>query len=73
MPTKVLRILLDRGAKVSDEIPWGSDESLPLHQVAWYGFPESVKILLEAGANPHAKDAQGKIPLPLLPNIAIYS
>jgi ankyrin repeat protein len=60
---ELLRILIDRGAKVNDEIPLGSEASVPLHTAAYHGCPEAVKLLLAARANPHARNAARGIPL----------
>jgi len=48
--THIVRMLLDRG--ISD-INMGRQNSTPLMIAAKYGFPEVVKMLLEAGADPN--------------------
>ena len=32
----------------------------PLHNAAWWGIPQNVQALLEAGADAQAKDKSGK-------------
>ena len=38
-------------------------ESTPLHVAAWRAQHSTVKLLIEAGADVHARDAQGRTPL----------
>lgn len=58
-----VRKLLQSGANVNEG--WGRDT--PLHAVARTSSRELALLLLEFGANPHAKNADGKRPLELLP------
>ena len=54
-----LRQLTSRGAaNVKDKLSMSA-----LHYAALYGSPEAVRILLEAGADPDAKNAGGATPL----------
>lgn len=39
----------------------GQDGNTALHEVSWHGFSQSVKLLVKAGANVHAKN---KVPPP---------
>jgi ankyrin repeat protein len=51
--------LLDRGAPVNA----GVGIATPLHAAAGFGRPELVELLLDRGADPNAKDFQGKTAL----------
>lgn len=60
---KLVKLLIDRGAEVNRH------DSLfkytPLHRAAQHGDVELVKLLLEAKADPRAKETFGKTPLDL--------
>lgn len=58
---KLVKLLIDRGANVNRHDGRGT----PLHYAAEYGNAELVKLLLEAKADPTAKDWRGKTPLDL--------
>ncbi len=51
----VMRLLLDKSAYIDAASPNGTT---PLMMAAFYGTPSSVKLLLEAGADPFLKNKQ---------------
>ncbi|MFM2275068.1 MAG: hypothetical protein RL211_940 [Pseudomonadota bacterium] len=53
---EIIRLLLDEHAYIDASSPNGST---PLMMAALYGTPAAVKLLLEAGADPMIKNAQG--------------
>ena len=55
----VLKAMLKRGAKVNVR---SSDGDTPLHWAARANNVECVKLLLDAGADPLAKDEEGRFP-----------
>lgn len=55
-----MRALLAHGARVDDRRP-GSDATA-LHHAARAGFLRTTALLLEQGADPDARDAQGETP-----------
>lgn len=65
-----VRILLDLGLPV--DARWGGDgyfgtppESTALHVASWKVLPKLVKLLLDRGADPNARDGKGNTPLML--------
>ena len=56
----VVRILIDAGGSVNDAST--SSGRTPLHEAAFYGQLEIVKMLLAAGADPVARDSDGITP-----------
>ena len=60
---KLVKLLIDRGADVNRHD--GLVKETPLHYAAKYGNVELAKLLMEAKANPKAKDFHGKTPLDL--------
>mmetsp|Transcript_14636 Transcript_14636/g.17312 ORF Transcript_14636/g.17312 Transcript_14636/m.17312 type:complete len:604 (+) Transcript_14636:50-1861(+) len=64
--TKVISLLLDRGANIHAKNSWGST---PLHPAAWNGQTETVTLLLDRGADIQAMNKWGITPL----HIAAYS
>ena len=52
--------LLRWGSDISDQDDYGR---IPMHDVAGGDHLESVKLLLDAGSNPHAKDKSARTPL----------
>ncbi len=60
---KLVKLLIDRGADVNRHD--GLAKETPLHDAAQSGNAELVKLLLEAKANPAAKDFRGNTPLDL--------
>jgi ankyrin repeat protein len=58
----VARVLLDNGADVNVPAP---RKLTPLHRAAYLGHSEMVELLLNADANPDARDEDGKTPLDL--------
>lgn len=56
---EALRALVDSGASLITISPEGG----PLHAAARYGSHAALKLLLERGANAHARDAAGRTPL----------
>ena len=56
-----MKLLIDRGADVNQR--GGLHSETPLHFAAQYGNVELVKLLLEAKADPTAKEFRGKTPL----------
>lgn len=61
---KIVRLLLERGAKVDclNDTPSEKGDR-PLHQACMYGCVESVKLLLNAGADTKMVNTRGDIPL----------
>jgi len=57
----VMQMLLDAGADPND-CP-EQDPSPPLHDAAWQGHAEVVRILLRYGADPLALDGEGRTAL----------
>lgn len=53
---EIMRLLLDKYAYIDAESPNGTT---PLMMAAFYGTPSAVKLLLESGADPMLKNAQG--------------
>jgi len=62
--------LLERGA---DPNAKNNDGHTPLHNAAYFGHVDVVKILLERGANPRIADNGGRIPLYYAKDSAIRS
>ena len=58
-----MKLLIDRGADVNRHD--GLEKETPLHYAAKYGNVELAKLLLEAKADPRAKEFHGKTPLDL--------
>ena len=58
--TELIELLLKHGAKV-DVTDWKM--KTPLHYVAYEGNPSEAKLLIDYGANVHAKSTDGKTPL----------
>lgn len=52
--------LLERGARVGSRNGLGET---PLHQAAYFGHPDIVRLLVAAGADVNARDRQGETPL----------
>lgn len=52
----VMQILLDESAYIDAESP---NKTTPLMMAAYYGTPEAVKLLLEAGADPTLRNELG--------------
>ena len=59
--TEVAQVLLDRGARV--KVRFARVNHTPLHVAAARGFLPLVKLLLDAGAEPDARDSNGFTPL----------
>jgi len=59
---EMVRLLINKGAKV-DAVDVGKTQ--PIHCAAYRGILDSVKILVEAGADPKAKTSWGGTPLHL--------
>jgi ankyrin repeat protein len=57
--TERLRTLLDRGTPPNV----AEGQSSPLHEAVRLGEPGFVRMLLEKGANPNARDYSGETPL----------
>jgi ankyrin repeat protein len=55
----IVQLLLERGADVNTR----EDHESPLHLASWNGRLDSVRALLNCGANVNAKDSQGRTPL----------
>ncbi|CAM9274523.1 unnamed protein product [Phaeothamnion confervicola] len=66
--TDVVRALLIGGADVSNR---GSGRSYPLHFGAWGGSKAVVRLLLEYGASPMVRDAEGNTPASYSEDVAI--
>jgi uncharacterized protein len=71
---RVVRVLLSAGADVNAATRPGVETGgfmrdartrgeTPLHRAAAYGTPESIRLLIEAGADLEARDANGDSPL----------
>lgn len=61
---EMLKMLLSAGAKVNLQIPIGGGQSMTALEVAAQnGWTESVKILIEAGADPNLYYTPGVLPL----------
>src|SRR5262249_44467258 len=60
---KLVKLLIDRGADVNRHD--GREKETPLHYAARYGNVELAKLLLEAKADPTAKEFHEKTPLDL--------
>jgi hypothetical protein len=62
-----VRALLRHGARANDRRTGGTGvgalAATGLHYAAKAGFVQTVEVLLEHGADPHARDTQGRIPL----------
>lgn len=55
--TEILRMLLDLGENPSRYNPPGAQShSTPLHQAAWYGHEDAVRLLVERGARLDLRD-----------------
>lgn len=67
--SQCVRILLDSGwrSAVNEKDPQGHT---PLHLAVGRGDPDTVKVLLEAGANPNLQDNDGVTPLTLAKSYA---
>lgn len=72
--TEIVRLLVEGGADVNLKTKTGKETSCfmrdaflkgetPLHRAAAYGDEEMVQILLDAGADPSTKDANGDTPI----------
>lgn len=61
---EMLKMLLAAGAKVNLQIPFGGGQSMTALEVAAQnGWTESVKVLIEAGADPNLYYTPGALPL----------
>lgn len=61
---ELLRILLSAGAKVNFQISVGGGKNMTALEVAAQnGWTESVKVLIEAGADPNLFHSPGRLPL----------
>lgn len=71
---EVVRILVEAGADVNQQTTPGSETSCfmrdaflkgetPLHRAAAYGDAMMIRLLLDAGADPSMKDANGDTPI----------
>ncbi len=62
-------------AAVATLIELGADvkQPGPLHQAAAHNFPQIVKLLLEAGADPHQLDEQGRTPREQSKSVAVLA
>ena len=58
----IVQVLLDNGADIEIKAK-DVFEATPLIWAAYWGIPEMVRVLLEAGANINAEDANGFTPL----------
>ncbi len=72
--SRVVRLLLERGARVDARTTPGVETGAfmrdvrtcgetPLHRAAAYAEEETIRLLLDAGADPEARDAHGDSPL----------
>ena len=60
---KEVRRLLYHGVEDVNIVELGPRCSTPLHEAAWSGHEEMVKVLLESGANIELADNKGELPL----------
>lgn len=60
--TAVTRELLDLGASVDLALTNGNRQLTPLHLAAEFACQETFDLLLDAGADPHARSASGTTP-----------
>ncbi len=63
----LFQVLLDAGAEM--DVRDNYDDT-PLHHACGHGRPHAVRFLLDAGADPNAKDKGGRIPLDLTERVA---
>ncbi|XP_053713468.1 cyclin-dependent kinase 4 inhibitor B [Synchiropus splendidus] len=61
--TQVARVLLDQGAEPN--VPDRSTGRTPLHDAAQAGFVESVRLLVQSGADAQARDHRNQRPVDL--------
>jgi Arf-GAP/coiled-coil/ANK repeat/PH domain-containing protein len=54
-----MQLLLNRGADVDTQM---DDGQTALHRAAYMGRPKAVELLLDRGADPHARTTEGKSP-----------
>ena len=59
----VVRVLLEHGA--DPNVAERSTGATPLHDAARTGFLETVRLLVEARADPQARDSAGCLPVDL--------
>lgn len=60
---ETVNAILDADSRLVNCCDTDGRQSTPLHFAAGYNHPEVVKLLLEKGANIHAKDKGGLVPL----------
>ena len=61
------QMLLERGALVNHQ---DNSLSTPLHEAAYWGHSDMVRLLLDRDADPFLADSQGHLPLHLVPSPA---
>lgn len=61
----ILQLMLDRGAKANVRNGPHAHYPYPIHSAASWGYEDSVRILLKAGADPKVEDDRGITPVAL--------